>query len=70
MNPKNLKIEAMHKTPVGGQQVGVTSTGVQVTHIPTGLAASCDYHRSQLKNREAAMGMLEWGLVELGVTDK
>ena len=43
----------------GGQSVGVIPKGVLVTHVPTGLAAFCDKERSQLKNRNVAMAMIE-----------
>jgi protein subunit release factor A len=47
----------------GGQKVGSLIYPVRVTHEPTGLVAECGYHRSQFKNREAALQMIEWGLV-------
>jgi len=47
----------------GGQHVGLTSYTVRVKHVPTGIIAECGYHRSQHKNKEAAMQMIEWALV-------
>ena len=49
----------------GGQQVGTVDTTVIVEHLPTGLTASCGVHRSQLKNRDTAIEMIEWGLTTL-----
>lgn len=43
----------------GGQQAGVPATLVRVTHIPTLTMAQCGIHRSQYKNKIAAMEMLE-----------
>lgn len=57
-----LKITVPQRLPIGGQHVGVTETGVEVIHLPTGLRAFCDYHRSQMKNRDTAIEMIEWGL--------
>ena len=60
-----LKIEAMNPTLKGGQHCGSIPVGVKVTHVPTGLTASSDIARSQLRNRNIAMGMIKWGLFEL-----
>ena len=70
MKLENLRIETLTLPDMGGQHVGLISRGVKVTHIPTGLTASCDTERSQIKNRDVAISRLEWGLVEIGVTDK
>lgn len=46
----------------GGQHVGVVRTAIKVTHLPTGLIAISECERSQLKNKNIAMGMIEYGL--------
>lgn len=61
----DLKIEISDPTPKGGQHVGVISTRVRVTHIQTGIAAECGFYRSQMKNRDVAIAMIEYGLAEL-----
>lgn len=61
----DLKIESIDLVPKGGQHSGRIPVGVRVTHIPTGLTASCDSARSQFCNKNIAMGMIEWGLYEL-----
>jgi len=42
---------------VGGQTVGIT-TGVKITHIPTGTEAFCNVGRSQHVNRMIAADMM------------
>jgi protein subunit release factor A len=65
MNPEDLKIETYPIIPKGGQHVGKISTGVQVTHIPSGLVAICSIERSQMKNRDVAIAMIEAGLEKI-----
>jgi hypothetical protein len=43
----------------GGQQVGLTTSGVIVHHIPTGVGVSVDSERSQYANKEKAIKILE-----------
>ena len=50
----------------GGQQVGVTYTTVTVKHKPTGLIATCGTERSQVRNRNICVAMIEYGLAEAG----
>lgn len=62
MNEADLKIETYPVISPGGQHVGVVRSGVKVTHLPTGLIAISDCERSQLKNKNVATGMIEYGL--------
>lgn len=42
----------------GGQHVGSGPSGVKVTHLPTGITATCEAGRSQHINRMIAMDMI------------
>lgn len=46
----------------GGQHVGIGPVGVQITHEPSGLIAISTGQRSQHRNRELALAMIEAGL--------
>lgn len=65
VDKSDLRIDVYRGSGAGGQHRNKTSTAVRITHLPTGIAASCETHKSQVQNKREAFRRLADRLIPL-----
>ena len=60
----DLRIDIFHAGGHGGQNVNKVATAIRITHLPTGITAVCQDERSQLRNRQKAMAVINARLLD------
>lgn len=65
LRSEDVRIDFYRASGPGGQYVNKRESAVRVTHIPTGVFATCQTERLQGKNKDRAMAILKMKLYHL-----
>ncbi|WP_256759207.1 peptide chain release factor 1 [Cohnella sp. WQ 127256] len=70
IHDKDIRVDTFCSSGAGGQSVNTTKSAVRVTHMPTGIIATCQDGKSQNDNKDKALQVLRTRIMDIKLREE